>query len=907
MPTQSVAFIEAGQNRVAIGNGYISRVFELTKDKKFRTLSIQNFRSHDADDLVFQPYSEEFVVRFLYGKKIVSVNASSLFVEDILTKDNGNQKVLEVRFAPYDALGSMLSMAVRYEATDDKPYLYKTVSVSSSNPKFVIASIDTELIYLAQDVKTWKRPHMDEAYLTKFHSALGQPVYLNALYLGSEFPANDNNITEGAAHVRYFCGKAFEDMRKEDGKYTTWNTVVGVARSSEYEVLRADFLEYIKDISRPIYLRTQYNSWYDHMLDISQENIRDSFFEIEKGLTQNRVAPLHSYVVDDGYVDYDSDFWSFNEKFPNELYESSKLAKNFASDFGLWLGPRGGYNPKTYSFAKKIEKAKKGGVNKEAHDICTANHTYQHNLEALFLDFQKKFDINYWKLDGFLLRSCKSKKHGHPVGGFQDMYCFTDHWENWVRIFNKMHDQRAKEGKSLWINQTSYCNASPWYLQFTESLWIQNSSDIGFLDKTGGGEKMEGKDYDRMLSYRDDRYFDFVETRAYQFPLSNIYNHEPIYGNTAKIQMTDDEYRKYMYMIATRGTAFWELYYSFNMMNDAKWKINADVLHFLKDNFSILRNAKLIGKSPKTGSCYGYSAWDKAEGIVSVRNPLARSKTFSFTLDRLIGVAEDAKDLKCATILPYTEDCSDKLYQYGDTIELELAPHEIRIFRFGQGDTAAPKLTHTEVIDDKHIILTFDKHVVPVSFPEGSTYTLLENYNEILVTLSEPMQASTAKEGFGQILKCTVRDIYGNEKAITTSATYYENHVVANGVVSGKEAFTIRMRVDDAPKDCILWTQGKDLTLHLQNGKVVFDCMGLRVHSDLSVAGHRYAHIDLVREKNGMLKVYVDGILSGGVYDEKHLFDYIDPSKALPSDRMQHESVKECIIYDRAFAFNEVR
>ena len=63
------------------------------------------------------------------------------------------------------------------------------------------------------------------------------------------------------------------------------------------------------------------------------------------------------------------------------------------------------------------------------------------------------------------------------------------------------------------------------------------------------------------LSYRDDRYFDFVKTRAFQFPLAHLYNHDPIYGNTANLagKMDDDEFRTYLMMMATRGSAFWEL------------------------------------------------------------------------------------------------------------------------------------------------------------------------------------------------------------------------------------------------------------------------------------------------------------------------------------------------------------
>lgn len=900
---QMEAFIKAGENQVSIGNGYITRVFEMAKDGSFRTAFIRNRRLEEEADLVFGACSEEFVLRFMNGrKKVATLKASMLRVADILTNEADGTKRLEVRFAPYKALGITYTVSLFYEVTDDKPYLYKTLRLASSDSSVKLDSIDTEFISLPRDLKQkWSRPDMDEAYLSKFHSALGQPFYLNGMYFGNEFPANDNNIEDGIAHITYYSGKALQDIYTENGAYCTWKTVVGAARSLDYEVIRADFLDYIRDISQPIYLRTQYNSWFDHMLNINKDNIRDSFFEIEKGLTETRVAPLHSYVVDDGWNDYSQPFWCFNEKFPNELYESSALAKHFASDFGLWLGPRGGYDDKTYPFAKHMQRAKMGGANRQARDVCTADHRYIQELSELFLDYMKRFDINYWKLDGFLLKSCHSKKHGHPTGGYRDIYCFTDHWENWTRLLKEMRDARTKEGKSLWINQTSYCNASPWYLQFSESLWLQNCTDIGFLDKTDGGEEMKGADFDRMLSYRDDRYFDFLETRAYQFPLSNIYNHEPIYGNTAKIKMTDDEFRKYLYMIATRGTAFWELYYSFNMFNKAKWRINADVLKFLQENFHILRNAKLLGKSPKTGSPYGYSAWDGAEGILSVRNPLNKPQTFSVTLDRLIGVAEDADDLTCAVILPYTESAEEKHYTYGDTVTVELEPHEVRILRFGKADSSAPVLEHVNTLDDRHVLLSFDKHVVPVNFPDGYTYEILENYSDILVTLPEALKPATAQEAFDQTFTAQIRDVYGNESTITATACYHVDHKLETEMVLGTEDFTVHMCVENAPKDCILWTQGSDLSATLQNGKLVFNCKGLKVRSDDTVAEHA-ARVDLVREKNGMLKIYVDGTLSGGAYDEKHLFEDL-----ASGEMKKHDSVTDFTVYDCARSFDEIK
>lgn len=92
------------------------------------------------------------------------------------------------------------------------------------------------------------------------------------------------------------------------------------------------------------------------MKDITADNIEKSFYEIEKGLSSNGVAPLDAYVVDDGWVDYKSGFCDFNKKFPNQLYDITQLTANLGTKFGLWLGPRGGYG-RPDLFAKENGKA----------------------------------------------------------------------------------------------------------------------------------------------------------------------------------------------------------------------------------------------------------------------------------------------------------------------------------------------------------------------------------------------------------------------------------------------------------------------------------------------------------------------------------------------------------------------
>ena len=101
--------------------------------------------------------------------------------------------------------------------------------------------------------------------------------------------------------------------------------------------------------------------------------------------------------------------------------------------------------------------------------------------------------------------------------------------------------------------------------------------DRGEVHGGAGNDKMN-----TMLTYRDACYYEFINSNQFQFPLANLYNHDPIYGKegtgiTAD-SMDGEQFRNYLFMQGTRGTAFWELYYSDSLFNDEKYLINADFL-----------------------------------------------------------------------------------------------------------------------------------------------------------------------------------------------------------------------------------------------------------------------------------------------------------------------------------------
>lgn len=646
-----------------IENDYIAQEFKLLND---HLTAGEFFNKLNGDTFLPDGGSTEFSVQLVNGDVF---NTKNLLVENVESSDD------ELIFTFKEKEG--FSFILTYTLEKSHQYVRKQLQfkATSSNK---IDFIDLVSLGITNATSSWSRPEMKGVIggVAGFYCTLGQPIYLNSFFMGSEFPASDNQI-DTLARIRYYSGKSFENK----GLISPPATIIGVAHSNNMDILRQDLMAYIESIATPSDFRMQYNSWYDHMLDISAKNIENSFYEMEKGFSSHGVPPLDAYVVDDGWNNYQSPFWSFNKKFPNELYNSTALAKKFSSTFGLWLGPRGGYTLDTPKFAKRMDKAGTGNYNPASRDVCVGSSEYVKNVTNIFLDYMNRFDISYWKLDGFISKPCPKTDHGHINGGYLEMYYITETWERWIDIFKKMREFRASQNKPLWINLTCYANLSPWWLQYVNSQWMQNSGDHGFAKNLKVQSIM-----DKVLTYRDSRYYDILFVRQQQFPLAHIYNHEPIYGNTAKIEFSDEEFRKYLFMIATRGTAFWELYFSFNKMSGSQWQSCADLLNWAKANFHVLRKSTYFGGDPEKNEVYGYSCFTEDEGILSIRNPSNESKSFKITLDRLIGVTEQVQGLNRYDVYNETAEILDKTFSFGGSFTVQLKPFEIKIFQFGKED-----------------------------------------------------------------------------------------------------------------------------------------------------------------------------------------------------------------------------
>ena len=880
--------------------------------------------------------------------------------EPQLTEKDG-VKTLTFTFEPKRVRGVDYTIKEVITMKDGDSFMRKHLDISVGEgqaEKAKIDYIDLENMQISQDdlkkdeywsIKDNMANNPDMGGMKGDYLELGQPYYVGAMYWGCEFPETENKIKNSNSFIRYYYGKSLKysedkfdyNEEKVDGKMTTWDAVVGAARSRDYSVTQSDFYEYIETIATDTEFRQQYNSWYDNMKNITDEIIQKSFFEIEKGFTQYGVSPLDSYVIDDGWMNYSS-FWDFNDKFPNELYNSSLQVNQLASNFGLWLGPRGGYGTQT-QIAQWIANNGLGSINRQSgSDINISDARYLTKLnEDIFCEYQDKFDINYWKLDGMLLEPSTEKSEYYVTGN--PLYTISETYERWTDIFEDMRDNRA--GKDLWLNMTSYTNPSPWHVQWVNSVWMQNTGDTGYTNK------FDATDEEAMLTYRDNAYYNFLNEREWQLPNKYFYNHDPVYGLTANdaygrpdIEYTDDELRNHLYMLGTRGTAFWEYYYSYSMFDDDKWQINAEAAKWIEDNFDILQKSQMFGGKPENGDIYGYSCWNGKEGILSIRNPKNVEQSYEVTYDRLIGVGEDLGTVYGKVVVGDQKHQTDKALKYGDKVTYTLAPKEVLILQFGEKDETPAKILSVEgngkeaEVEFDETIRTPEAGMFKVDGYEVTKAELKADRRTVKLTLDKELKdartVSVSVDG--------VKDTVGNTSKVSAQNDAFKDGIITgvisddlkDGAVStkakysvdGHGGFTVTGKIKTDSKDVVLAEQkgaykvGIDgegyLTFEFNNMKITskYDQKTVDKANDSytsetkGIAADGKEHqFSAVKEINGMIKLYLDGKVVASTYSEDKANPEIAKGETIFAQGLTKDEVSYITVLDRSLAYDEVK
>ena len=910
-------------------------------------------------------------------KSASQIKASNLTVDGVPKVGEANgYKTLTFKFKPVTArnvqytIKEVISMKdgesfmrkhLEIEVPQEQAKQAKILYIDLENMDFQDSDVQGSGSNQSNDTNFWTIPELknnpDMANMKGDYLELGQPYYVGSMYWGCEFPQAENKIREKNGFVRYHYGKDlsvasessdgqfnnynnYNNANGQSGKMITWDAVVGAARSTDYQVVQSDFYEYIETIATKTNFRQQFNSWYDNMKNITDSNIQESFNEIEKGFTQYGVNPLDSYVVDDGWTNYSS-FWDFDRsanKFPNELYNSSSQVNKMGSNFGLWLGPRGGYGTEG-QIANYIANNKLGSRNENSgNDINVSDGRYLDKLvNDIFVGYQNKFDINYWKLDGMLLKPSKNSANAHTTTN--DFCTISETYERWTDMFETMRKNRP----DLWINMTSYANPSPWHVQWVNSVWMQNTGDSGFDYKFGA------TDQEAMLTYRDGDYYDFFAENQWQLPNKYFYNHDPVYAKTAHsapggkhpIKYTTDELRDHLYMLGTRGTAFWEYYYSPSMFDDEKWQVNAEAANWIEDNFDILQKSKMFGGNPENGDIYGYSCWKGNQGIVSIRNPKDVEQTYTLTLDEKVGVSSEVKNVYGTVVVGDQSRQTNDPVSHNSKLTYKLKPKEVLIIQYGAKDETPAKIESMHA-DKNKVSVKFDERI---QTPEATNFTVDGNkVTDVKLDADLRTAVLTVEKELKDTSDVTVKvngvkDVVGNVSNTNFTDDYYAKDLI-NGIgkttldgtpidkgnkyaLDGTRGFTVSGEISTTQTNAEIARQDGAFTVGIDgDGYLTFNFNGMSVNSKHtektrqndgtvteSVEGiiadgkkHQFA---AVKEENGMIKLYMDGELVNSTYDASKLNPNVQKGNLVFADRLTGD-VEYITLHDKGLGFDEV-
>ena len=923
-----------------------------------------------------------------------------------INKQQKTGKKLSFKFKPVEFNGATYTITENIVMYNGDHYMRKYLEISVPEEDKLDAEIDyidlesIDVTNVAEKDR-WTIPTNQGVIVgqTAERAILGQPFYADGMFFGCEFPAADTQIVKEngkqLGRPRYYTGKTMDRLandgqavRAEDGtiSYSTWQTVAGAAAAKDYRVVQADFFDYIDDISVPSEFRVQYSSWYDYQKNITEQNVYEGFINIDKEFANSEMDPLDTYAVDDGWMNYSANpgFWAFDKnKFPNEFDPIADLVQNFGSGLGVWIGPRGGYGTQG-AIANSLQAQGLGMVAGGSIDV--ADRTYLENYAKLVCDFQNKWHVNYWKWDGFADEnqynyfggqnnskdglpghSGNGTIKGHMTGGRNQMYHCSDMWEAWIDLYEVVRANAEDNGiANYWISSTTHTIPSPWLLQWVNSVWLQCQFDHA---RTDHGSTV----HDGNLNARDAVYYNFVNGHMFQFPLSHIYNHDPVYGkdpegpNMKPDTATAEGFQNYLYTMAGRGTAFWELYYSDAILDEEKYEVNAEFFEWYEQNYHLLRNARMFGGWPVEGvtlgtgaaarkdgyvklnsdgrgiyNTYGYAGFEGDEGILTVRNANAEKvQALDFTFDdATLGVKGNAGDTfdyvieRRHTQPGDTSKIADKgTFTIGKRVSLELQPEEsltIRVTKPGAGDKQGPSIETVRHDGKTELIVRMDEKVkgdakftvngkdVPADkvkrSADGVTFHItLDKAPEQGEKLDVKVSGITDMAGNAIEGDAYAVDFHGDNVVASrcpSRLTSYNKRLASKDAsLASKTGFTVFSKVKAAGYGPLVKQEGAYELGIGEDGVPYFTVNGVRALGKTKVNDGEEHTVAGVRENNGNLKVYIDGELSKSAYDVKNFHFATSAGDILFAGGSFNKDTDEASakVYDRALGYDEIK
>lgn len=441
--------------------------------------------------------------------------------------------------------------------------------------------------------------------------SLGQPVYTDDLFFGMEYPASDCRTENNRLHIQRFYGTTATLIKCEP---------VVIAFRRPGMSIEDSFMEYIlarkQHKTRPFAI---YNTWYD-LRDFNEQQVLDTWNSWHDELIARRGITLDSFVLDDGWDNYDSLWDKAKDRFPAGFKNITKAIEAGGSRLGIWVSPWGGYE-KAAVRRRAFGKAHGYEILSTNKGFCLAAPRYKARFIELCQQFMNQDGVNYFKFDGFPSR-CSDASHGHPIGDKFEQSAFVD-------AFIESLKQLKANDPDVFLNLTSGVWLSPWWLLHGDAVW-RGEHDYG---TEGTGAPVELSD-----NYVDSVVYRALREKNLQFPVSYLMTHGIIKGKIDVIHHTSETLQQWKDRVATsvgRGLLMQELYFTPKTLTSEQADFVAEMLKWWRPRANVLERTHMVFGDPQKSEAYGYVHWKDNQIILLLRNPSDTTQTLDLTQQTL--------------------------------------------------------------------------------------------------------------------------------------------------------------------------------------------------------------------------------------------------------------------------------
>jgi hypothetical protein len=459
--------------------------------------------------------------------------------------------------------------------------------------QFTIHALDREIDL--REVRIFEFPFLPDAYVAG--RVDGSPIVSGTIFAAVEHPLAQVDAIYDRATALLPRGVPLRPQAP-----LSVSGVIGVTRPGQ---LRRDFLAYIEgERARPYSPFLHYNSWYDlgYFTRYTAAECLNRIHEFGKALHVKRGVALKSFLFDDGWDD-PNHLWQFNAGFPDGFAPLKTAAYRYGAAPGAWLSPWGGYGKPR---EERLTSARASGYEIDDDGLALSGPKYFELFDDVVQRFIRRGGVNQFKIDG--TGSAARVFSGSPFGS---------DFEAAIALIS--HMRKAKP--DIYVNLTTGTYPSPFWLRYCDSIW-RGGEDHDFA---GVGTHRQ-----QWITYRDADTYAGVVVQGPLYPLNSLMLHGLIYAQHAK-HLSDDphgDFASEVHSYFATGTQLQELYCTPQLLSGRDWDDIARGARWSAANADVLRDTHWIGGNPDRLDVYGWAAWSPRKGIITLRNPDAKTREY---------------------------------------------------------------------------------------------------------------------------------------------------------------------------------------------------------------------------------------------------------------------------------------